>query len=96
MMFRGIGAAALTIAALLSFAAPADAQGVTSRVKARLAAFDGQTLTLQPLAPNGTPAPGDVLRVSLSPQARVVQQQAERPALQVARLHVSCCNAIMP
>ncbi len=75
MMFRGIGAAALTIAALLSFAAPADAQGVTSRVKARLAAFDGQTLTLQPLAPNGTPAPGDVLRVSLSPQARVVQQQ---------------------
>ena len=62
MTLRRTGAAALTIAALLSFAAPADAQGVTSRVKARLTAFDGQTLTLQPLVPNGAPAPGSARR----------------------------------
>lgn len=65
---------ALTLAAIC-FAAQANAQGVTSRIKARLNAFDGQTLTLQPLLPSGAPAPGDAVRVALSPQARIVQQQ---------------------
>lgn len=47
----------------------------TTRIKARLTAFDGLVLTLQPLMPNGMPASGDALRVSVLPQTRIVQQQ---------------------
>ena len=71
----------LTCAALLLCAGQvfdtqlqAQAQG-TTRIKARLTAFDGQAMTLQPLMPNGMPAPGDALRVWLLPQTQIVRQQ---------------------
>jgi len=67
----------LTCAALLLCAAQvfdAHAQG-TSRIKARLTAFDGSVMMLQPVMPNGTSALGEALRVSVAPQAQVVQQQ---------------------
>ena len=57
-----------------TFAADADAQVVT-RIKARLAAFDGQTMTVEPLSADGKPATGGWLSVSVLPQTQLVQQQ---------------------
>jgi hypothetical protein len=64
----------LTSAAALFFAPMAGAQGVV-RLKARLAAFDGQALTLEPLTADGKPAPGGPITVSTLAQTQVVQQQ---------------------
>jgi hypothetical protein len=72
--FRLTCAVVLTSAAALFFAPMAGAQGIV-RLKARLAAFDGQALTLEPLAANGKPAPGGPLTVSTLPQTQIVQQQ---------------------
>ncbi len=67
-------AVVLTCAAALLFALPASAQGVI-RIKARLTAFDGQAMTLQPLGVSGKPAPGDPLTVCVLSQTQYVQQQ---------------------
>ena len=70
--YRLTCAAVLICAAAQFFPLEAGAQGVT-RIKARLAAFDGQTMTLEPLAANA--APGTPLTVSVLPGTQYVQQQ---------------------
>jgi hypothetical protein len=72
--FRLTCAALLACAMALPLAVDASAQGVT-RIKARLTAFDGQAMTLQPLTAKDAPAPGDPLTVSVLPQTQYVQQQ---------------------
>lgn len=66
--------AVVLLCAAALFAAEAAAQGVT-RIKARLTAFDGLAMTLQPLTAKGMPAPGDPLTVSVLSQTQYVQQQ---------------------
>lgn len=69
-----ICAAVLTCAAAQFFAVGAEAQGVT-RIKAKLTGFDGQVMTLEPLAATVAGAAGEPLRVSVSPRTQIVQQQ---------------------
>jgi hypothetical protein len=68
----------LTCAAVLTCAAAyvfdAQAQGVV-RVKARLTAFDGQVMTLEPLAATVAGPAGAPLSVALLPRTQIVQQQ---------------------
>src|SRR5271155_5143037 len=66
----------IALGAAIAIAGPAPAQPVP-RIRAKIMAFDGQTLTLQP---DGTTADADWLRVAVRPDTRYVSTEKSKLA----------------